>query len=139
MEKILQKRSWHHHTIDFEVNLTQSLPLETLLYSSPWSSGYQPLINLFIPARTLIYHSCCKLPGTGRAGFRHSVISNVTKAIQIVILLKGLAYHKLLKPGYPTLFRDDLSQTSLFEFATALTSQPHHPGGAKSETDLMDQ
>lgn len=135
MEKILQKRSWHHHTIDFEVNLTQSLPLETLLYSSPWSSGYQPLINLFIPARTLIYHSCCKLPGTSRAGFRHSVISNVTKAIQIVILLKGLAYHKLLK----ALFRDDLSQISLFEFATALTSQPHHPGGAKSETDLMDQ
>lgn len=139
MEKILQKRSWHHHTIDFEVNLMQSLPLETLLYSSPWSSGYQPLINLFIPARTLIYYSCHKLPGTGRAGFRHSVISNVTKAIQIVILLKGLAYHKLLKPGYPILFTDDLTQTSLFEFATVLTSQPHHPGGAKSETDLMDQ
>lgn len=81
MEKTLQKKSWQHHTIDFKMNLMHRLSLPTLLYSGPCSNGNHLLINLFVPASTSIYHSCCKLPGTGRAGFKHSVNSNVTKAI----------------------------------------------------------
>lgn len=81
MEKTLQKKSWQHKTVDFKVNLIHRPPLPVMLYSSPCFNGNHLLINVFIPASAPIYHSCCKLPGTGRAGFKHSMISNVTKAI----------------------------------------------------------